>query len=93
MDKLANGDELSPAIEFLEAGEYTEAQNWLTNFIEAHPDNPEWFNNNKQISQHDNYMLQKDRKIGIACANFTSFEPTEDADRVLAATALLEGPT
>ena len=41
MDKLANGDELSPAIEFLEAGEYAEAQKWLTNFIEAHPDNPE----------------------------------------------------
>ena len=63
MDKLANGDELSPAIEFLEAGEYTEAQNWLTNFIEAHPDNPESLSLLSKVLLLDNQILESERSL------------------------------
>ena len=63
MDKLANGDELSPAIEFLEAGEYTEARKWLTNFIEAHPEDPESLSLLSKVLLLNNQVLESERSL------------------------------
>ena len=63
MDKLANGNELSPAIGFLEAGEYAEAQEWLTNFLEAHPDNPESLSLLSKVLLLDNQVLESERSL------------------------------
>ena len=63
MDKLASGNELSSAIEFLEAGEYTEARRWLTNFIEAHPEDPESLSLLSKVLLLDNQVLESERSL------------------------------
>ena len=68
MDKLANGNELSPAIEFLEAGEYAEAQEWLTKFIEANPDSPESLSLLSKVLLLDNQVLESERSLLAAVA-------------------------